>query len=766
MTLSGEAPEIACHARTHTHTHTPCSGHARPRRRLHLKERPPAPSSWGYRPAPAATVTVNPPAFVWSPERDAAAYSLQIARDDAFTDLVYEEKESRWSSYVPYQPLAPGTYHWRYRALKASGSTSNWSSTRTFTLEDNTAEFPKPTLRQLRARISKEHPRLFFRPEDVPELQAQGRGALQGYWETTLKQADAILAKLPDTSEPPKYPEGTQRKGEVWKKIWWGNRVHAIRVAEGAAKLAFAWRLTGEERYGARARDLLMASMAWDPKGATQYDYNDEAAMPLLYWPSRAYTWAYDYLSDEERAKVVEVMTVRGEDCFNHLRRRQHLWNPYASHSNRAWHFLGEVGITFHDTIPAAPTWLDYAVTIFYTCYPVWGGSDGGWHEGTAYWASYMDRFMWWAMVSHSALNINVFNKPFFSQTGYYALYTTPPNAKRGAFGDQAIKAGADRNRLLMAMLAASARNEHWQWYADTVGNVLMDRGWLGFLFANQAQGVTPTPPTDLPGSRAFMGTGLVAMNTNLLDANQNIQVHMKSSPFGRVSHGYNAQNSFLLHVNNTPVFTRSGVRDIHGSPHHQQWMWETKSDNAILVNGEGQYKHSPKALGKITHFETHPTHDIAIGEAGDAYEHLDRWTRRIFFLKPDYVVIHDLLQAPEPSTYTWMLHGPSPFTINGNTLTVPQAQVQIYTPEALTITQTNEYDTPLHDWFKNKPEEWHLSATTPNKAATNEFFTLIRIGDAPEAAYTQAEATHTLKLPNGLTLSSGPDTFTINQSK
>ena len=70
----------------------------------------------------------------------------------------------------------------------------------------------------------------------------------------------------------------------------------------------------------------------------------------------------------------------------------------------------------------------------------------------------------------------------------------------------------------------------------------------------------------------------------------------------------------------------------MHGSPHHTGWMWDSRSDNAILVNNKGQIEHSPSATGRITHFETSPRLDVVTGEAGDSYTHLDRWTRRILF--------------------------------------------------------------------------------------------------------------------------------------
>ena len=122
-------------------------------------------------------------------------------------------------------------------------------------------------------------------------------------------------------------------------------------------------------------------------------------------------------------------MRVRGRQAFDHLRRRSHLWHPYASHSNRAWHFLGELAIAFHGVIPEAETWLDYAMTIMYTAYPVWGDAAGGWHEGAGYWVSYMGRFMYWAFVAQSAFDIDVFERPFFRRTGYYGMYAAPPGA-------------------------------------------------------------------------------------------------------------------------------------------------------------------------------------------------------------------------------------------------------------------------------------------------------------------------------------------------
>jgi len=710
---------------------------------LALDERPAESTAWGYRPAPEYAPELNPPGFTFRPQSDAASYGLQVAADAAFEDVVYEQTGLRWNAHAPAKSFGAGTYHWRFNFTDQDGETSDWSSGRAFTITGEEPELPMPRRSELVRRISEERPRLLMRADELTRLRTLSEGRLRDTWESVFTRADRLLENPPDTSEPPLYPEGVVRRSGEWREIWWGNRRHSIAVADGAATLAFVYQLTGERKYGEAARDLLLAFAEWDPKGSTQYGYNDEAAMPLLYFPSRAYDWAWDVLTEEEREKVRNVMAVRAEDAYNHLMNRNHLWRPYGSHSNRAWHFLGEVGIAFHDELDDAPEWLDFAVHVFYTCYPVWGGADGGWHEGLAYWHSYLERFMFWVLASNAAFGIDPFVKPFFSETGYFALYTAPPHAPHGAWADQGQLRSANQAAVLMRQLAAGTGNAHWQWYADEMDRDLPGT-YVGFLLGAQTGQVQGQAPTDLPPSRAFKDTGVAAMNTNLLDGRDNVQVHFKSSPWGTQSHGYNANNSFLLYYNGEPLLIRSGRRDVHGSPHHREWMWETKSDNAILVNGEGQIPHTAEALGAITDFRTTAELDIVVGEAGDSYgDRLDRWTRRIFFFKPYAVLIHDLLEAPEPATFQFLLHAPAEFATADNLATLRHEgkalDIRWLHPQGLQFSQKDEFDTPLADFVTYTLDQWHLTAATTRRETRQEFVTLIVIDNASVTAQQES---------------------------
>ncbi|MCC6490525.1 MAG: DUF4962 domain-containing protein [Candidatus Hydrogenedentes bacterium] len=705
---------------------------------VELDQAPAEAGDWGYHPEDGGMSAVDPPAFSWRPTKGVSTYTVQIAADAAFQSRVREQTGITWNTWCADKPLGPGTYHWRYRGAVESGGTTEWSVVRSFTVPDDAAVSPQPSLPDLLARMPQGHPRLMFRQEDIGHLKELAAGPLAQRWQALLQQAEKLLKTPPDASEPPKYPEGTEFKGEAWKKIWWGNRVRAIAAADGAATLGFVYRLTGDERYAQASRDLLMAIAAWDPEGSTQYKYNDEAAMPLLYMTSRAYDWAYPVLSEADRGAIIAMMRVRGSQCFNHLTKANHLWRPYSSHSNRAWHKLGELAIAFHGDIPEADRWLDFAMTVFYTAYPVWSDADGGWFEGAAYWTSYMSRFMYWAQAVRAAFAIDVFERPFFRHVGDFGMYLLPPGTNTGGFGDQAPPMTSRDIGPLMASFAAGARNPFWKWYAEETGADI-GGGYIGFLAAAHARDLEAKAPADRPASACFNGTGLAVLNTNLLDGAKNHQLVFKSSPMGRQSHGYNANNAFLLHLNGERVFLCSGKRDVYGSPHHQNWMWHSRSDNAILVNGETQVKHSPKATGRITAFATSETVDVVAGEAGASYENLDRWSRRIVFFKPNVIVIHDLLEAPEPSTFQWNLHAPAPFKLGENSASWSgkpgHVRVRFLEPAGLALSQTDQFDPPPADWAKFNLNEWHLTADCQEKTLARTFLTLIEIMDTPDQA-------------------------------
>ena len=68
-------------------------------------------------------------------------------------------------------------------------------------------------------------------------------------------------------------------------------------------------------------------------------------------------------------------------------------------------------------------------------------------------------------------------------------------------------------------------------------------------------------------------------------------------------------------------LLIRSGTRDCYGSKYHVDYMWDTQSQNNILVNGKGQMKRQCRKMGNILEFSTTPELDRVKGEAADCYD-------------------------------------------------------------------------------------------------------------------------------------------------
>lgn len=269
---------------------------------------------WGYRPADGETARMNPPSLTWLHETEAQTYTVQWARRADFSDA---ETASgfRWPTYTHHTALTAGTYHWRYRFTSRKGETSAWSAIRKFTVPADAVEFPMPTRAQQRERVPQGHPRLFMRPEDLPRLRELARGKLATSFTKLREQADKVIAAGP-TPEPAQKGSARDKENKELIKFWWPNREQAQKAGQEAELIAFVYLMTAEPKYGEAARKWVLHLASWDPDGPTHFQLNCEAGKAMLYRPCRAYDWAYDTLTADDRAKVQQVMKRRALDAW------------------------------------------------------------------------------------------------------------------------------------------------------------------------------------------------------------------------------------------------------------------------------------------------------------------------------------------------------------------------------------------------------------------------------------------------------------------
>lgn len=723
---------------------------------LRIDNRAPKDNEVGYRPADGETVRLNPPSFIWLHEPPASSYTIQWARQKDFADAT-TASGFVWNTYTHSAPLAAGTYFWRYKFAAKDGKESNWSQVRSVVVPADATAFPMPTRAQQRERVPQGHPRLFLRPEDLPRLRELAKGEEAERFKKLVAEADKMIKAGP-TPEPTNLGSAREKENAELVKFWWPNRQQTEKACIEAETIAFVYLMTGDKKYGEAARKWVLHLASWNPDGPTNFKLNCEAGKPMLFRPARAYDWAWDMFTPADREAIHKITARRIKDVWESgevQRGTGHLNSPYNSHGNRVWHKIGETGISFLGEIPEAETWLDYAVNKFYGCYPVWSDDDGGWHEGVSYWSGYMSKAVWWLQAAQSALQIDGLKKPFFAHVGDYPMYIAPPGSPNMGFGDLSFRPpstgiGGFMSYHIRAKGAQpdGARAAYWRWWTESWG-MKGEGGVLGFLYAaNLPPLPEPKPPTDLPQSAVFRGIGVASLHATLLDSKDDVHFLFKSSPFGTQSHGHNPHNTFQLNAYGEPLLVACTYRDLHGSKFHYQWVHSTVAQNGVLVNGEGQIKHTPAPHGKIADFKLTEKWDYIVGDAAPAYGgKLKRFRRHVAFAKPDVIVMYDDLAAAEPATFQFMLHALKEFAVDEKnasaTVELPKAGVSVryLSPTPLTFRQWDGFDPKPSKEF---PNQWHLEAGTKEKRGELGMLTVMipyRVGQKAEWTAERVES-------------------------
>jgi hypothetical protein len=282
--------------------------------------------------------------------------------------------------------------------------------------------------------------------------------------------------------------------------------------------------------------------------------------------------------------------------------------------------------------------------------------------------------------------------------------------------------------------------NPYWAWWLDA-WKVDFDFGEpvLAFLWSEMPP-VTPKAPTDLPPSKVFRGTGVAVLNTTLTGAADNVELRFKASPMGRWSHGHEPHNSFTLDAYGVALLVNNVYRDLYGTPFHKDWVWTSRAQNALLVDGQGQKPHSADLGGRIVKWDFQEGMEYLVGDGTAAYEaRLKKALRHVVFVKPDLIVIADEVEAPKPSTYQVMLHGQGPFMVKeaDQRLILDRGEagvvVDYVSEQPLKMRQWQGYEPqPDHSYLASIrnpgiPMQWHVEAATAAPADGSLTLTVLR---------------------------------------
>lgn len=529
------------------------------------------------------------------------------------------------------------------------------------------------------------------------------KGAGKVAFEKLRADFDAEFLNLPFPVEPKTYGDPEPKKRDSDKADKWRADQDTAGVVSGVAEAgALLWLGTGDERYLAKSKEFLLRACEWslDPsgwpdgpsRGATDVFYNDEAHFRLWRKLPLVYDHIRDRLTPAERAKVLAHFKVRGERSVEFVRKgrveknvRNSLAGKPSSHPVRFVAMTGLTALALWDDLPEqSRDWWNLAYTFYRDRFPAWGGDDGGWAEGIAYWRGTMEH----ASFQDALVAIGdplAYRTPFWKNTAYFQLYNVQPYRHTG-FGDLSNAGKFDiepRTAEFITHLARVLGDGRLVTYAGMarVQESPAEAGLKGlnrnyptaaeFLIRNFTVAKLPVPPAvplaDLPQSRYFSDVGWVSMHSALGQPGDDIHVTFKSSPYGSFSHSHADQNAFILNAYGENLAVNSGYREFHRSPHHSGWTWQTKSKNALLIDGKGQKTQDMDAAGRIVKFDTGPRHTWTTGDATAAYQTMQpegrvkSVLRDLVFIDRRYLVIRDRVELATPGKITWSLHAERP---------------------------------------------------------------------------------------------------------
>lgn len=452
-----------------------------------------------------------------------------------------------------------------------------------------------------------------------------------------LQETEMTFGETTIPWPPSEIPEG--EGGTRWNPMTSG-------ISSRLMDLAVAYQGTGDERYGRRAVELVLAISNWP----VWYDpVNDRPSLDVGRM-SQGAAWAYDLchdlMTDEERAKAAQALR-RNTLIPLYEALSRGMGNPNSSalwmigFGSAAVATLGEVA----GAALCARAVEDFALGQLdrrATSHPIEGMGYDSWSYGNI-------------LVVLSALERNFgvdhFDHPFFDVIPHFAVAFLGNDRKQHAWLEDA---------------GGSVAYVHWHYPLTILGAVNADpmAGW--YLSETQTVGLprqdaikllffdprTPVsgPDEDAPGA-VFPKAGWASLRSGWERGGTFIAFVSSDSGTG---HAQRHQNTFLVYRDSTLMTTDPGYAS-GTSGAVREYTRGTVGHNSVLVDQTNQmYK-----LGRIPHFASNRAVDYAMGDATAAYSAslLTRFHRHLVYVKPDLLFVIDDLRAPQPRTYQWILH-------------------------------------------------------------------------------------------------------------
>ena len=509
----------------------------------------------------------------------------------------------------------------------------------------------------LKPELVGKHPRLFFVADDIPELRRRCGTTHTDFFERLISGADSYLEQM-----PPAAAGQCSNDQDMQQWGWWRLQT-----------LAFAYVVTGDERYGRKAIEWMEIFASYEDWGRGGEANQSMGAANFLTGMACAYDWCYDLLSDEQREQFRDKLLWQVQEmCWRGFMDPQTAGYWKGDHQNNHRHhrlsglLLGALAI--HGEAPEAEAYASFAAE---DCRQVAEAlpPDGSNHEGPSYTAfgfSYVVR-CFEALRHCTGIDLFATTAGLEGIPHFRAHTLTPGFAGCFNFGDSGTSTYYFNHYLLK--LASE--------YQDPAAQALMkaayDASPESFIYhpwnilwydADLAQ----TPLDEIPTWRYFDDLELATYRSSWTDPDA-LAVLFKCGPYGghrlnelaegwvNVAHDHPDANHFML-------FWHGQMWALDDGYPKQQKAGE--NHNLVLVDGKGPLQRGGGWLQPIANMASMGKIDQVIheeglfavrGDATNYYPTVSAAFRWLAVVRDRYVVICDHLESDEPRTYQWLLH-------------------------------------------------------------------------------------------------------------
>ncbi|MBL7189723.1 MAG: DUF4962 domain-containing protein [Phycisphaerae bacterium] len=704
------------------------------------------------RPRDRAELSISPVGLTWLPCPAAADYRVDIFA--ANENRLYSRNVGKDPVHLPDRVFPSGDYTWDVIALNEKNTDIARRGRQSFTILPGAAKLPWIAPKELLSRVPAGHSRILYPMADLDRIRATLSSTRAKSWRACKSSADRALSKgVPDF---PKYhlieDDGTRR-------LEYGRYFSYFRgYVDGAMMdLSLAFLMSQENKYARAAKEILLEIASWptddDDVTSVSARWGDEAGLSFSKCAHIAYDWLQPALNDNERKLIFDMCRERAWQTYRRLERKNYLTFPGESHDGRLIAYLTDMSLAMAGETPDTETWLTYSLKALLTFYPHWAGIDGGWAEGTGYGLWYNTFYIPAFEGLRRLADYDLWQRPFFNNVRYFFFYCMANHGEIRPFGDSAegggpgVRGGSGYAEL-MSFHAHRYNDPYIGWWVKQIPGYRGQKDGFGALL--HADEPPAKVPADLPNSRIFKGVGWAGLHSDITRPESDTCLIFKSSPYGSVSHSHADQNAFAIMKGGTALAIPSGYYGpSYGKPHHAQWTRSTKANNCLLVNGQGQ-KIRVADGGAIVDFKDAAGYSYVAGDATAAYVgKLNKWIRRILFLRPGLFLLLDEIEAPAPSRYQWMLHAFEKMDIDRAKVTSRRKaavlDVILACPQGLNLTQTDQFDTAYNygipkAYHREKANHWHVTAETGESSRKTRIAAVMSVYGAKERFEVQLQ--------------------------